>query len=186
MKKKIGIILLSFCLFHQLAAQTVSQFSSNDDTLNYVFKLHGQTRRYKVVIEQHAKNTYWKWSIIRHMKEQTGSIIISNQGLMNGTMLSFAQPVKGDKLFLKNDETFACISQAAFQSLITKGYFICNHTTFRRKKEEGKFYFHGKYYPLIKTIADVDGTEYWIAKNAILPLICKVSKSPLGIDWTIK
>ncbi len=179
------MMLLAICLFQQLAAQTDNQVVEKSDTLHYVFKLHGQTRSYNVVIEQKKGAMYWQWSIVRNLKTHTGCIITSDQGLSNGTMLSFSQPNDGEQLFLKEDETFGCISQAAFQSLVTEKSFVYNHTIYRLQKEEGSFNLRGRSYPLLKVIADIDGTELWIAKNPTLPLICKVSNSPLSIDWII-
>ena len=184
-RKMIGMMLLAVCLFQQLAAQTGNQVVEKSDTLHYVFKLHGQTRSYKVVIEQKEGAMYWQWSIVRNLNTHTGCIITTAQGLSHGTMLSFSQPNDGEQLFLKEHETFGCISQAAFQSLVTKKSFVYNQTTYRLQKEEGSFEFCRTHYPLLKVVADIDGTELWIAKNSTLPLICKVSKSPLDIDWTI-
>ncbi|WP_071145103.1 hypothetical protein [Bacteroides ihuae] len=183
--KIIGMMLLAICFFLQVAAQTNNQIIEKNDTLQYVFKLHGQTRRYNVVIEQKEGAMCWQWSIVRNLNLHTGCIVTSPQGLSNGTMLSFSQPNDGEQLTLKENETFGCISQAAFQSLMTEKSFIYNHTTYRLQKVEGSFEFGGTHYPLLKVVADIDGTELWIAKNSTLPLICKVSKSPLGIDWTI-
>nr|WP_320059034.1 hypothetical protein [uncultured Bacteroides sp.] len=184
-RKMIGMMLLAICLFQQLAAQADNQAVEKSDTLHYVFKLHGQTRSYNVVIEQKEGTMYWQWSIVRNLKTHTGCIVTTAQGLSHGTMLSFSQPNDGEQLFLKEHETFGCISQAAFQSLITEKKFVYNHTTFRLQNEEGSFEFCGTRCPLLKVVADIDGTELWISKNATLPLICKASKSPLGIDWII-
>ena len=179
------MMLLSICFFLQVAAQTNRQIVEKSDTLQYVFKLHGQTRRYDVVIEQKEGAMYWQWSIVRNLKTHTGCIITTAQGLSHGAMLSFSQPNDGEQLILRENETFGCISHAAFQSLVTEKSFIYNHTTYRLQKEEGSFEFCGTDYPLLKVVADIDGTELWITKNPTLPLIYKVSKSPLGIDWII-
>ena len=43
----------------------------------------------------------------------------------------------------------------------------------------------GKSVDALHVIAQIDEAEMWIVKNPEFPLICKLTKNPLGINWTL-
>ena len=63
MKKRYLLGFLTACLWctGMLSAQTAVS-----DTLKFVFKLHGQTRRYQVVFCQQGENIQMNWGIERN------------------------------------------------------------------------------------------------------------------------
>lgn len=79
------------------------------------------------------------------------------------------------------------ISQSAYQDLLKNDKFIYNNTTYVLDKNEDKngVVIDGKSTDVLHVIAQIDETEMWIVKNPEYPLICKITKNPLGINWTL-
>ena len=102
MKKKYLLGFLTACLWGtgMLSAQTAVS-----DTLKFVFKLHGQTRRYQVVFCQQGENIQMNWGIERNLRWQSGSYTMTPEALKNGKQLCFLQPEDGNHLTLSSLET---------------------------------------------------------------------------------
>ena len=118
MKKRYLLGFLTACLWCRgmLYAQTAVS-----DTLKFVFKLHGQTRRYQVVCCQQGENIQMNWGIERNLRWQSGSYTMTPEALKNGKQLSFLQPEDGNHLTLSSLETAYVLPQNALQQLKEKG-----------------------------------------------------------------
>ena len=86
MRKLINILLLFICCI-PIHAQSVFT-----DTLMYVYKLHGQTRKYQVIFDTRQDTLLMKWGIERNTKWQSGCYIMGAEARKNATNLSFLQP----------------------------------------------------------------------------------------------
>lgn len=86
MKKRYLLGFLTACLWGtgMLSAQTAVS-----DTLKFVFKLHGQTRRYQVVFCQQGENIQMNWGIERNLRWQSGSYTMTPEALKNGEELRY-------------------------------------------------------------------------------------------------
>ena len=171
MRKIIGLIILLLSPF-TLAAQ-LSESS-------YVFKLHGQTRRFTISIIDQKDTVNVNWSIFRNGTLQKGSIQMIGESVEKGTALNWHQPEDGKTYLLPSNETFGIISLEAYQKLVEKSSFTYNGILYKRindtSSDEG----------MMHVKAEIDETQMWIALSGKLPVIYEMRDNPLGIDWKIE
>ena len=156
--KKI-LLILFLCAMHQVGtAQKYIPILKNNTTLSYICKLHGQTRT-----------------------------LTLPEALKNGNALSFNQGEYAPVFNLKPTETFFMISQSAYQDVVKNNKFIYNNTTYVLDQNQGNnnVEIEGKGVDALHVVAEIDETEMWIVKNPEFPLICKIMKNPLGINFTL-
>ncbi len=181
--KKILLSLL-FCAVSQIGiAQNSIPTLKNNTELHFVCKLHGQTRTLTLIADLENDGVTFKLET-RGVKS---SIVTAKEGLKNGTALSYNQGEYAPVLNLKPTETFFMISQSAYQDLVKNKQFIYNNTTYDLIAEDSQtaVFLDGKLVETFRIKAQIDETEMWIVKNPEFPLICKVIKNPLGINWTL-
>ena len=78
------------------------------------------------------------------------------------------------------------ISRSAYQDLVKNNQFVYNNTTYvLDEKNAEKIQIEGKSVETLHVKAQIDQTEMWIVKNPEFPLLCKMTKNPLGIDFTL-
>ncbi|MDR7211698.1 hypothetical protein [Flavobacterium piscis] len=182
---KKTIITLFFCaLYQMMSAQGYIPTIKNNTELHYICKLHGQTRTLTLTTKT-TKDTLIFNLNTKGVKNST--IAISQEALKKGNALSYNQGEDLEVVVLKPTETFFMISQSAYQDLLKNNQFIYNNTTYllEKNKAENNVVIEGKSVETLHVIAQIDETEMWIVKNPEFPLICKVTKSPLGINWTL-
>lgn len=173
-----------FCtLFQMVSAQGYVPTIKNNTELNYVCKLHGQTRTLALT----TKITNDNLVLDLDTRGVKSSIVIMPEGLKNGNSLSFNQGETSDVIVLKPTETFFMISQSAYQDLLKNDKFIYNNTTYvlDENTDKNSVVIDGKSVDTLHVIAQIDETEMWIVKNPEYPLIYKITKNPLGINWTL-
>lgn len=182
MKNSILTIVLCF-LFQMVAGQSFVPTIKNNTALHYVCKLHGQTRTLTLTTKINNENLVLDLDT-RGVKS---NIIIAQEGLKNGNALSFNQGETLDVIVLKPTETFFMISQSAYQELLKNNKFIYNNTTYLLddKVNGNPVAIDGKTIDALHVVAQIDETEMWIVKNPDYPLICKMTKNPLGINFTL-
>jgi len=179
-------ILLSilFCAVYQTGkAQSYVPTVKNNTVFNYICKLHGQTRTLSLTAKTVADTLTFKLET-RGVKS---SIVILPEALKNGNALSFNQGEYAPVLNLKPTETFFMISRAAYQDLVQNKKFVYNNTTYilNENAAEKGVSIDGKLIESLHVIAQIDQTEMWVIKNPDFPLICKITKNPLGINFTL-
>ena len=181
---KNRIITLVFCsLFQMVTAQGYIPTIKNNTVLNYVCKLHGQTRTLTLTTKIINDNLVLDLDT-RGVKS---SIVIAPEGLKNGNALSFNQGENAPVLVLKPTETYFIISQSAYQELLKNNQFVYNNTTYvlDENVDTNLVPIDGKTVDALHVAAQIDETEMWIVKNPDYPLICKMIKNPLGINFTL-
>ncbi|MBZ4037429.1 hypothetical protein K6T82_21895 [Flavobacterium sp. 17A] len=181
--KNIFLMIL-FCIVYQKGiAQNYIPTIKNNTELNYVCKLHGQTRTLTLIAQLANDGLTFKLET-RGVKS---SIVMLPEALKNGTELSFNQGEYAPVLNLKATETFFMISRSAYQNLVKNNSFVYNKTTYVLDKNNDKnsISIDGKTVETLHVIAQIDETEMWIVKNPEFPLICKIIKNPLGINPTL-
>ena len=163
MKKRYLLGFLTACLWctGMLSAQTAVS-----DTLKFVFKLHGQTRRYQVVFCQQGENIQMNWGIERNLRWQSGSYTMTPEALKNGKQLCFLQPEDGNHLTLSSLETAYVLPQNALQQLKEKGSMEFNRTMYDRVADESE---KNTGRPLLHVVDRHEGGEMWIWDNPSLP-----------------
>lgn len=182
MKNILATII--FCsLFQMVTAQSYIPTIKNNTALQYVCKLHGQTRTLMLT----AKMATDTLVLDLDTKGVRSSIRIMPEGLKKGNALNFNQGETSDVIVLKPTETFFMISQSAYQDLLKNNKFIYNNTTYvlDEKADKNSVVIDGKTVDALHVVAQIDETEMWIVKNPDFPLICKMTKNPLGINFTL-
>jgi len=182
MKNIIAAFL--FLAFYQTGTpQNYIPTIKNNTALHYICKLHGQTRTLSLTAETAGDALTFKLET-RGVKS---SIVMLPEGVKNGNALSFNQGEYTPVLNLKPTETFFMISRSAYHDLVKNNSFVYNNTTYVLDKNADKngVSIDGKLIDALHVIAQIDETEMWIVKNPEFPLICKIIKNPLGINFTL-
>lgn len=180
MKKRYLLGFLTACLWStgMLSAQTAVS-----DTLKFVFKLHGQTRRYQVVFCQQGENIQMNWGIERNLHWQSGSYTMTPEALKNGKQLCFLQPKDGNHLTLSSLETAYVLPQNALQQLKEKGSMEFNRMVYDRVADESE---KNAGRPLLHVVDRHEGSEMWIWDNPSLPVVWRMKNNPLEINWQVE
>ncbi len=175
MMKRI-VLILSFLGFFSIKLLSVE----TTDTLQFVYKLHGQTRKFQYVfVPERDGALTLHWGIERNLKWWSGTYHMTHAGIKRGNSLSFRMPEDGNHVKLADNETFALISNEAYHNL----------------KDTGKFTYDGVDYNFIdnKTstpignllhVIDSEGAELWILDKERFPIIWEMRNNPLEINWT--
>ncbi|TDW44640.1 hypothetical protein EV144_10888 [Flavobacterium sp. 270] len=179
--KNIFLTFFLCGLFQTVSAQEFIPKIKNNTVLNYVCKLHGQTRTLSLT----AKIAGDTLKLDLDTRGVKSTIVTMPEALKNGNALSYNQGEYAPVLKLKSNETFFMISKSAYQDLLKNSQFVYNNTTYVLSKSEDKVVIDGKTVEAFHVSAQIDQTEMWIVKNPEFPLICKVTKNPLGINWTL-
>lgn len=176
MKKYIISIVLCLGFTGNLLAQSIVP-----DTLLFVFKLHGQTRKYEMSFREKQDSLYLYWGIERNLKWQSGSYAMSPESISWGTRLSFLQPEDGKHVKLSPEETVYVLSRSAYKQLKEQHSFVYNRTTYSVQERNEQ----ALGYPLIHVKDAMEGGEMWILDNPKLPLVWRMRENPLGINWEV-
>ena len=177
MKTKRLFTLLTFALLTLgAAAQTVP------DTLLFVFKLHGQTRRFEMSFEQRQDSIRLTWGIERKLKWLSGTYTMTPEGVENGTSLSFLQPEDKRHVVMPAAETVYLIGRKAYRTLKATGRMAYNQTNYRLLDTDREAL--GR--PLLHVRDEAEGEEMWILDNPALPLVWQMKNNPLEINWTVQ
>jgi hypothetical protein len=178
------IITFIFCAAYQIGmAQNNVPSIENNTTLHYICKLHGQTRTLTLTTEMTSD------TLVLNLETRgvKSSIRTMPEAVKSGTELSFNQGENASILILKPTETFFMISQSAYQDLLKNDQFVYNNTTYvlDKREEKNPVIIDGKALSTLHVVAQIDNTEMWILQNPDFPLLCKVAKNPLGINFTL-
>lgn len=177
MKQKITIILLLLSTAIGGAAQ-----NALPDTLLFVFKLHGQTRKYEMTFTPKHDALLLNWRILRNLKWQKGSYTLTPQAVEKGSVLSFLMPEDGKHVTLTDHETAYILSQEAYRTLKARQRFAYNHTEYILLDSDE----HIANFALLHVRDTLEGSEMWILDNPALPLVWSMQNNPLEINWRVE
>ena len=171
------LIVLCLCFVANLSAQTLMS-----DTLLFVFKLHGQTRKYEIVFHEKKDTLYLDWRILRNLHWQRGRFIMERGSVEEGNSLTFLQPEDGKHVLLSSQETAYVLSKKAYKQLKETGEMEYNQTKYSLlDKEDCACSRH-----LLHVKDKIEGAEMWILDDEKLPLVWKMSNNPLNINWRVE
>lgn len=162
-------------------AGSVSAQSAVPDTLLFVFKLHGQTRKYQMSFHEKSDTLCIDWRILRNLHWQKGTYRMTPEAQEQADRWCFLQPVDGENLLLGNNETAYLLSHQAYRELKANGTFDYNQTTYKKGDKGGE----ALGCPLIHCIDLKEGAEVWILDNESLPIVWKMSNNPLNVNWQV-
>lgn len=177
MKTRILITLLLLLSAAGAAAQ-----SALPDTLLFVFKLHGQTRKYHMCFTPRNDTVVLSWRILRNLRWQEGSYTLTPQALEKGTQLSFLMPEDGHHVALPRHETAYLISRQAYRQLKAARSFDYNRTSYELLDTDS----HAAGYALLHVRDTNEGAEMWILDHPALPLVWRMKDNPLEINWSVE
>ena len=134
------------------------------DPVLFVYKLHGQTRKYQYSFKPCSDGMVITWGIERNT------------------------PVDGEQLTLPDSMTYHVIlSKKAFADLKSNGTFTYDGIRYDAEADpatETFTYGQGQTCPLIHVHDTAEGADMWILDNPDFPLICKMINNPLEINWS--
>ena len=146
--------LITLLLLLAIATGGAAQ-SAVPDTLLFVFKLHGQTRKYDMSFVHKNDSIVLNWRILRNLRWQKGTFTLTPQAVKRGTVLSFLMPVKARKTF------------------------VYNHTEYELLDSDER----ALGFALLHVRDKAEGGEMWILDNPALPLVWSMQHNPLEINW---
>lgn len=175
---KRSLLILLPALFMSLlcVAQTALP-----DSMTYVYKLYGQTRKYSVRFSEKNDTLLLDWGIERNMKWQKGRYAMTPVARDNAVLLSYLQPVDGNYVVLSNEELFGIVSYSVHNTLKNEGRCRFDSRTFRLLDSLR----HVGTFQLLHAVSVEDETEIWILDNEKLPIIWSVQNNPCGVNWEI-
>ena len=150
----------------------------------FVYKLHGQTRRYTMEFTTTAEGGITVgWGIERNGKWQSGTFTMTADAVANANELSSLQPIDGDHVTLPATETYNMLSRKAFRQLKSDGKFTYNGVEFSKiDTADNSAENHNG---LIHVAETVDGSEMWILDNDRFPIVMQMKSNPLNQNWSV-
>lgn len=152
------------------------------DTLLFVFKLHGQTRRFQMSFREQHDTLRLTWGIERKLHWLEGTYTMTPDNVENGTSLSFLQPEDKQHVVLPAGETMYMIGRKAYRTLKATREMRYNQTTYRLLDTDSQ----ALGMPLLHVKDTAEGEEMWILDYAALPLVWRMKDNPLEINWTVE
>ena len=111
-----------------------------------------------------------------HLTVKSATYRIPREVVEHATGFSWDSPQVDGALY-HPDGTFCFISMDALRQLKADGAFIYDQLTWRLVGEEDG---------LSHVRADIDNAEMWISTTTSLPLVVKMAKNKLNIDWILQ
>lgn len=175
-KRNLLVSLPALLMSSPILAQT-----SMPDSLTYVYKLYGQTRKYSVRFSEKNDTLFLDWGIMRNLKWQKGRYTMTPEARDGATLLSYLQPIDGRHELLSGDELFGIVSHSVYKNLKTDGRCTFDSRTFRLEDTRR----HAGSFRLLHAVSSDDDTEMWILDNEDLPVIWSMQNNPCGVNWQI-
>lgn len=195
MKKLLLILTLAFA---PLASAMALDLPA--DTLLFVYKLHGQTRKYKMKFSEIPGGKAIDWKILRNGHWQQGRYEMSEAALRSASAMSFRQPVDGELVVLPDTETFGIVPADFLQQLKRDGRAAYDSTIWQlAPSDDSDSHVSesvassmptspvgavGDGIHLLHVRDTREGAEMWILDNPSWPIIWRMSSNPLEINWT--
>lgn len=168
----------------QVAAMAVTPYEKRvlADSLQFAFKLHGQTRRYTVTMSEQADTLRMDWKILRKLFWHKGCFAMTGTSRSEATELTFRMPEDGNYLLLPDHETAYFLPTKMLQAVKQQGECRFNATHYKRvactEQALG--------YPLLHLVDTIEGSEMWVLDHLHYPLIWRMKNNPLEVDWEVR
>lgn len=150
------------------------------DTLQFTYKLHGQTRRFDVWFDMYGDSLRYNWTIDRNLRTWNGSYTMSPKALAGAGTLSFRMPEDGNHLVLPDNEIFNVLPLDAYRQLEKTGRCKFNNTVWKLAGSTEVFMCRR----LLHLEDTLEGAQMWVLDNPALPLICRMQNNPHEQDWS--
>lgn len=144
----------------------------------FVYKLHGQTRRFDVTFSETADGQLvLRWGIKRNLRYWEGDYAMSASARAHATNISYIQPLDGQHIDLPDTDLFGVISRDVYNDIINNGKCRIANTDYRLVGTDGN---------LLHIKDDAEGAEMWIRKDINLPIIMRIANNPAEINYEVQ
>jgi hypothetical protein len=176
--KKIYLALLCTFLTTAAMSQKVLPQIKTGTIMLMELDFHGQPLQLTVTYKGMGDPMNISWDV----GTMGGTYNMSAKGLASGTRLNADQPQPDAVTALTDEETFLCISKAAYQSLVKNKTFDYSGLTFKVKDNSDGFKLDGKLADATY-VSTADGkATIWILNNPDMPVILAITGNPSGIN----
>ena len=173
----IGIFLIPSLRFdcHRTRVRESSNIGSiAPEQYLFTYKLHGQTRRFRVSFKEHKDSLTLSWSIERNLRLWTGSYTMTPKARRKASHLSYEQPLDGQHIVLPNNQLFALLPTKALKEVKKKGHVrYCNTDWMLTEQKDS----------LLHLVDMIEGSDMWVRDDIRLPLIVSMQNNPVEINW---
>ena len=138
------------------------------------YKLHGQTRRFRVSFKEHKDSLTLFWSIERNLRLWTGSYTMTPKARRKASYLSYEQPLDGQHIVLPNSQLFALLPTKALKEVKKKGHVRYSNTDWVLTEQKDS---------LLHLVDMIEGSDMWVRDDIRLPLIVSMQNNPVEINW---
>ena len=174
----LTLCVLPFCGFcRPMACDTCFE----PDTLDFVFKLHRQTRQAQIIVENRADSVVMHWQMDRHGRLLKGRYVMGSKSVAEGSRLCLNQPEPGKAISVADNETAFMISARAYRDMKLTGSLDYNGEVY----EVVDSVPCGVEVPSIHVKSAASGCEMWIIDSFHLPVVWKMRNNPIEIGWEI-
>ena len=144
----------------------------------FVYKLHGQTRRFDVTFNETADGQLvLRWGIKRNLRYWEGDYTMSASARAHARNISYIQPLDGQHIDLPDTDLFGIISRDAYNDIINNGKCRINNTDFVLIDSDDS---------ILHIRDNIEGAEMWIRKDINLPLIMRMTNNPAEINYDVQ
>lgn len=179
MKKIILATVLFFItitVFAQKTMPTLEVGSTAKIQLNFL----GRDIDGSLTLKEVGETITIDWDIV----STGGSIAMKASALENGTKFFGGQPVPDETTKLADNETFMCISKAAYQSMVKNKTFVYGPLTYLVKDAPEGFKMDGKLVDATYAVTADGKTSLWVLNKADYPMTLAMKGNTTGADYT--
>ncbi|QKJ30940.1 hypothetical protein HQ865_14670 [Mucilaginibacter mali] len=177
------VLIMAFIVLFAIAvkAQKLSPEIKAGTTVSMDLDYHGQSLVLGLTVKSLGDVINIDWNV----SGTGGTYAMKAKGLESGTKFGGDQPAPDAVTALADDETFMCISKAAYKTMVDKKSFVYSGLTYTVKDNADGFKVDGKAVDATFA-ATADGkTSLWILNNANYPLTLGMKGNPIGIDYNV-
>lgn len=182
--KKFALLIVAIVLSGTVFAQKYVPKMGIGTVLNYNIIAANLGQQIPLTLTSISLNDpmKFKWSVGGF---GSGTFLIPVKALESGTKMSIKVPENDQATVYKDDETILFISKASFNDLVKNQSFVLNKTKFNAKPLDTPFLINTKEADVLHAVSDNGKVELWVLNNPDFPILCKMTGSPAGFDFTL-
>ncbi len=143
----------------------------------FVYKLHGQTRRFDVTFNETTDGSLvLRWGIKRNLKYWQGDYTMTAKAREHATSMSYIQPLDGQCITLPDTDLFAIISRDAYNSIKNNGKCTISNVSYSLLETNNG---------LLHLKDNAEGCELWVKDDINLPIVMKMVNNPVEINYEV-
>jgi len=182
--KKLSLLVFTFLAISVAAAQNTVPQIGVGSVLNYTVVSTATGQHIPLTLNFISMNDPMKlkWTLTGL---GTGSFIIPAKALESGTKMRLQEPAPGVDTQFGDNETIMFISKAQFSDMVKTQELTVNRAKFTMKPTTEALQINGKPVDVYHATTANGKVEMWVLNNPNLPMICKFTGNPGGIDFEL-